>query len=56
MISRTILEARQKHETNSAFTALERTNPARHWWLILIILATWEAETQRITVEVFPGK
>jgi hypothetical protein len=29
---------------------------ARHWWLMLIILPTWEAEIRRITVQGQPGK
>jgi hypothetical protein len=24
---------------------------AGHWWLMLVILATWEAEIKRITVQ-----
>jgi hypothetical protein len=37
----------------STWQGLITANEARHWWLMPVILATWEAEIKRVTI---PGK
>jgi hypothetical protein len=35
---------------------IQEKNEARHWWLMPVILATWEAEIRMILVKASLGK